>query len=619
MKSWHLRFSGGTAAVMCLIFLSISLSACASRMDSTQSGWWGSKQQRHVISEDDIRRFVAGVRPFLRSPEVHYRQGMFYQARDQHKLAVMEFNKVLHLEPENIKALNARGVSSDKLGDFETAMQSYRAALSLDPELDYVYNNLGYSYFLQGNYTEAVKAFEKAAELDGDKQIYQNNLGMAYARKGDFDRALALFEKNLPRHREAAETGTGPKQARAPVPEEGPGTPAAGVDEAAAEPAEPGAVQEVLSAGAAGAEAETAVSAEAVRQERNADLKSRVLEDEPVVQPRAVPDSKPELFAQKKSIPESESAAETGSLVETEALSQSEPQVPASSDLTAREPVKDIGPVSESTPAEETGYQGEPALAMVEPAPVLDPEPGQETGLEKRGPEEKISAAEAAGQEGPDTGVKHHFTVQAGAFEVRENAEKTWSRLVEKGYRAYLRMPDTDTFYRVRLGEYATLDDARTAARSLAQAENIDTFAAVEDNPAKAAPGKASGSGTVFGSLTSSEKLAYEFLKDVPVEVLNGNGVRRMALRMSNYLEERGFRVDRVGNAAHFSHPNTIIYFRPGYHLTADLLAVRIPQGSTVTMTETLALPDAGVRLVIGRDLARYNVLLDAVLVSEVD
>ncbi len=148
MKSWYQKNAGVFLLAVCMLFLFVTLSACSSRMDSSQSGFWGSKQDRSIISQEDIRKFVAGVRPYLRSPQAHFRQGVLHQSRHQHELAIEEFNKVLRQDPEHIKALNARGVSSDTLGDYETALKSYRTALSLDPELDFVYNNLGYSYFL---------------------------------------------------------------------------------------------------------------------------------------------------------------------------------------------------------------------------------------------------------------------------------------------------------------------------------------------------------------------------------------------------------------------------------------------------------------------------------------
>ena len=189
-----MQFFGMTSRVLCLTLV-LSIMACSSNLNTNQSGWWGSRQDSKIISDDDIRRFVAGIRPLIRNPEFHFRQGLYLQARENHEAAIEEFRKVLMVEPDHIKALNAMAISSDRTGDFDNALRSYNKALSLNEDLDYVFNNLGYSYFLQGNYTSSIRAFERAVELNPENLIYNNNLGMAYSKKGEFKKALARFER----------------------------------------------------------------------------------------------------------------------------------------------------------------------------------------------------------------------------------------------------------------------------------------------------------------------------------------------------------------------------------------------------------------------------------------
>jgi tetratricopeptide (TPR) repeat protein len=196
MKSWKLHYPGVTCAAVCLVLVMTFATGCSYRSGDMYSDWRGVNTNRYVITDEDIQTIIANTRPSPRNLQAHFRQGLIFQARGQHKLAIDEFNRVLMIDPSHTKAHNAIGVSLDNVGYYEAAVRHYQTALSLDPELDYVYNNLGYSYFLQGNYTAAIESFQKAVELNQGKMIYHNNLGMAYAQKGLFDEALAQFERH---------------------------------------------------------------------------------------------------------------------------------------------------------------------------------------------------------------------------------------------------------------------------------------------------------------------------------------------------------------------------------------------------------------------------------------
>lgn len=183
-----------TLSVVLIVF---TLTSCLASLKSKQSGWWGSKQDKSVISQADIQKFVGKVRPIQRDADFHFRQGIYFQSQERHAKAAKEFANALQKDPEHIRALNGLGISSDKLGDFQSAVLSYQAALELDPDLDYVHNNLGYSYLLQGNYSKAEKHFKKAVTLNSDYALYQYNLGLAYTHQGLFQKALAQFQGPL--------------------------------------------------------------------------------------------------------------------------------------------------------------------------------------------------------------------------------------------------------------------------------------------------------------------------------------------------------------------------------------------------------------------------------------
>ncbi len=142
-----------------------------------------------------INKFISHVRKSQGNLDSHYLLGSYLQERGRHEEAVEEFQKVLLIDPNYIKAYNGIGVSYDFLGDHLKAIEAYQKALKLNPNLDYVANNLGYSYLLRGCIDESISMFEKAIALNPNEMKYHNNLGLAFAKKDRFDLALAQFIK----------------------------------------------------------------------------------------------------------------------------------------------------------------------------------------------------------------------------------------------------------------------------------------------------------------------------------------------------------------------------------------------------------------------------------------
>jgi Flp pilus assembly protein TadD len=174
----------------------ICLMSCSSLREFV--GWnprSDSTETRNPVSDDEIESFLARMRPHQGNLDSHYRMGYYLQERGRHKLAIREFEKVIVLDPNHVRAYNRMGVSYDFLGDFPRAVENYGKALKVNPDLDYVHNNLGYSYLLQGNHDAAIVAFQRAIALDDQKKRYHNNLAKAYAENGQFDLAFEEFRR----------------------------------------------------------------------------------------------------------------------------------------------------------------------------------------------------------------------------------------------------------------------------------------------------------------------------------------------------------------------------------------------------------------------------------------
>jgi Flp pilus assembly protein TadD len=91
------------------------------------------------------------------------------------------------------------------------------------------------------------------------------------------------------------------------------------------------------------------------------------------------------------------------------------------------------------------------------------------------------------------------------------------------------------------------------------------------------------------------------------VEVLNGNGVNRMAARVGGYLRERGFLVLSPKNADHFDHQETKIYYCIGYLQDAYRVAQQIPGYQNMEKAEQLKRANAKIKVLIGRDMIPFD------------
>ena len=72
-----------------------------------------STETRNPLSDDEIGSFVTSVRPHQGNLDSHYAMGCYYQERKRHKLAITEFEKVILLDPEHVKAYNRMAISYD--------------------------------------------------------------------------------------------------------------------------------------------------------------------------------------------------------------------------------------------------------------------------------------------------------------------------------------------------------------------------------------------------------------------------------------------------------------------------------------------------------------------------
>jgi len=99
------------------------------------------------------------------------------------------------------------------------------------------------------------------------------------------------------------------------------------------------------------------------------------------------------------------------------------------------------------------------------------------------------------------------------------------------------------------------------------------------------------------------DKKGLNSLKDVEVEISNGNGVYRMAKGVGDYLKEKGLKVTRLTNANHFRHTETRIFYQREYEAAADHVAEQLPVIGNKEQKGKFDRPTIKVKILIGKDL----------------
>ncbi|MBU8849530.1 MAG: tetratricopeptide repeat protein [Desulfobacterales bacterium] len=189
----------------------------------------------------------------------------------------------------------------------------------------------------------------------------------------------------------------------------------------------------------------------------------------------------------------------------------------------------------------------------------------------------------------------NYYAVQLGVYYDINKATLTLEKARKRGYdNPYMTKIEKDKpYYRVRFGKYQTRSEAEALAAAILDKGGRPALTIVETYPLK-----------VF----HSEPVQYADLnKSLKIEVLNGNGIHRMARRVGNYFKQKGLSVVTPSNAGHFNYQNTRIYYARGYYEDALELSRKIPgfeiAGKFIESTRL----KTDIRVLIGKDIVPFD------------
>jgi len=135
-----------------------------------------------------------------------YRLGGICLALRQFDEAVVNFQQLLRLWPNEAAVHSDLGIGLARLGKLDEAVASFRKAVSLNPQYAEAYNSLGIALAEQGQYDEAVGCYQQALALKSHNPEACYNLGNLLRDRGQLLEAQANYQQALrfkPDHAEA--------------------------------------------------------------------------------------------------------------------------------------------------------------------------------------------------------------------------------------------------------------------------------------------------------------------------------------------------------------------------------------------------------------------------------
>ncbi len=157
------------------------------------------KLAREFVQKQDLKSAMALLnQAILSNPklvEAYVVRGTIFADQALHPRAVMDFNKVIELEPGNAKYRNTRGYFLLVQQKYDEAMEDFSQAIASDANYPQPLNNRGLVRIAQEDFVKAVQEFNAALRIDGKYVDALNNRGFAFTQAGKLDEAVADFTK----------------------------------------------------------------------------------------------------------------------------------------------------------------------------------------------------------------------------------------------------------------------------------------------------------------------------------------------------------------------------------------------------------------------------------------
>lgn len=142
-----------------------------------------------------LSRFIA-LKPAVGLANAHGDRGLLYYVEESYDSALIDYNKAIELQPDDVYYWYFRGAVHKNLKKYELALRDFSKAIELDARMYLAYHMRGLVYDISGQQQQALADYTKSIEL-------KNSYAPAYMLRGALYEGMGEYEKALADLREA--------------------------------------------------------------------------------------------------------------------------------------------------------------------------------------------------------------------------------------------------------------------------------------------------------------------------------------------------------------------------------------------------------------------------------
>lgn len=116
-----------------------------------------------------------------------------------YKRAVADYGEAIRLDPNYARALEEHADISNRLREYDQAIQDHTRLIVLDPEDEkhHAFWHRGFAYKMKGDFDRAIADYTEAIRRDPKDALYLRSRAEAYRKIGEFDRAIADYTEAI--------------------------------------------------------------------------------------------------------------------------------------------------------------------------------------------------------------------------------------------------------------------------------------------------------------------------------------------------------------------------------------------------------------------------------------
>jgi len=146
---------------------------------------------------DDALIIFNELSKVLTEVRVFYNLGLIYSLKNEHWLAISNFDLALKISPNDFACLVNKGAAHNDCNEYSQALQCFEKAIQLEDSVAEVWSNKGIALNGLGQFQNALFAYDKAIALNPNYSQAFYNKGISLNKLGQHEDALNHFTQAL--------------------------------------------------------------------------------------------------------------------------------------------------------------------------------------------------------------------------------------------------------------------------------------------------------------------------------------------------------------------------------------------------------------------------------------